>query len=157
MEKTLTKEQAKDKALRLLEFRSHSEKELSDKLKRAGAREEDLPFVIGFLKEYGFINDLKYACAKARELSSLKKFGKHRIAADLKFRGIAPEYIDEALSLLDDNEEEKLLPMLQKKLGGNFERKNIDKAMRHFAAKGYSFDCIKQCIDKLENENLQKG
>lgn len=35
--KELTFDEAKDKALRLLEFRSHSERELSDKLKRAGA------------------------------------------------------------------------------------------------------------------------
>ena len=37
--KELTFDEAKDKALRLLEFRSHSERELSDKLKRAGAKE----------------------------------------------------------------------------------------------------------------------
>jgi len=40
--KELTFDEAKDKALRLLEFRSHSERELSDKLKRAGAKEEDI-------------------------------------------------------------------------------------------------------------------
>ena len=33
--KELTFDEAKDKALRLLEFRSHSERELSDKLKRS--------------------------------------------------------------------------------------------------------------------------
>ena len=36
--KELTFDEAKDKALRLLEFRSHSERELSDKLKIAGDR-----------------------------------------------------------------------------------------------------------------------
>ena len=40
--KELTFDEAKDKALRLLEFRSHSERELSDKLKIAGAKEEDI-------------------------------------------------------------------------------------------------------------------
>ena len=39
--KELTFDEAKDKALRLLEFRSHSEREISDKLKRAGAKEEE--------------------------------------------------------------------------------------------------------------------
>ena len=38
--KELTFDEAKDKALRLLEFRSHSERELSDKLKRAVQRKK---------------------------------------------------------------------------------------------------------------------
>ena len=41
-EKTLTREQTKDKALRYLEFRSHSKNELRMKLKRCGALDEDI-------------------------------------------------------------------------------------------------------------------
>ena len=52
--KELTFDEAKDKALRLLEFRSHSERELSDKLKRAGAKEEDIDEILEFCRNYGF-------------------------------------------------------------------------------------------------------
>ena len=52
MEKKLTFEQAKDKALRLIEFRSHSEKELREKLKHAGAEAEDIDSVVEFLLHY---------------------------------------------------------------------------------------------------------
>ena len=48
--KELTFEQAKDKALRLLEFRSHSERELKDKLKRAGAKEDDIEEILEFCR-----------------------------------------------------------------------------------------------------------
>ena len=61
IKKELSKNETKEKALRLLAFRAHSEKELSDKLKRAGAKDEDLPGVMEFVKEYGFVNDAEYA------------------------------------------------------------------------------------------------
>ena len=59
--KELTFDEAKDKALRLLEFRSHSERELSDKLKRAGAKEEDIDEILEFCRNYGFLDDRKYS------------------------------------------------------------------------------------------------
>ena len=55
--KELTFDEAKDKALRLLEFRSHSERELSDKLKIAGAKEEDIDEILEFCRNYGFLDD----------------------------------------------------------------------------------------------------
>ena len=69
--KELTFDEAKDKALRLLEFRSHSERELSDKLKRAGAKEEDIDEILEFCRNYGFLDDRKYAIAKAKDLKNL--------------------------------------------------------------------------------------
>lgn len=66
--KELTFDEAKDKALRLLEFRSHSERELSDKLKRAGAKEEDIDEILEFCRNYSFLDDRKYAIAKAKDL-----------------------------------------------------------------------------------------
>lgn len=152
MEKELTKEQAREKALRLLEFRPHSEKELGDKLKRAGAAEEDIFEIFEFLREYGFLDDLKYACSKARDLANLKKFGRMRIYSDLKSRGICAEYIEEALAELDFDEGEVLMPLAEKKLGGNFDKKNIERTIRYFYSKGYKYDDIKRCIDTLRTD-----
>ena len=150
--KELTKEQAKDKALRLLEFRSHSEKELTDKLKRAGAKEFDIEEILEFCRNYGFVDDKKYAATKARDLKNLKKYGSKRIKAELYSKGISAEDIEEALLELDDNEEEVLLPLVRKKLGGDFEKKNIDKCIRYFLYRGYSFSDIKNCIDEIKTE-----
>ena len=104
--KELTFDEAKDKALRLLEFRSHSERELSDKLKRAGAKEED----------------------------------------------IDAEYVEEAVSYLDEDEEDMLLPLVEKRLKGDFEKKNIDKCIRYFMYRGYGFSDIKNCIDNIKEK-----
>ena len=152
IKKELTKQEAKDKALRLLAFRAHSEKELSDKLIMAGAKKEDLPYVLDFVKEYGFVNDADYAVHLARDLQKIKKYGKNRIIAELKKRGIAAEFIDAALLETDDGEADILLPLMERKLGGNFDRKNIDRAIRYFAYRGYDFDDIKACIERLKQE-----
>lgn len=147
--KELNASQAKEKALRLLEFRAHSEKELCDKLRRAGAKSEDLPEIIDFLRNYGFLNDGEYAKRLARDLQNVKKYGRRRIAQELKTRGINGEILDDALAELKEDEDETLLPLVQKKLGGNFERKNIDKAVRYFMYRGYGYDDIKRCIDSV--------
>lgn len=153
--KELTAEQAKEKALRLLEFRSHSEKELCDKLIRAGAKKEDLPPIIEFLKEYSFLDDSEYAKGLARDLQNLKKLGKRRIIGELKAKGINGEALEEAISELRDEEEDELLPLIERKLGGDFEKKNVDRAIRYFLYRGYGFDDIKACIDKLKSDYFE--
>ena len=51
--KELSAQAAKEKALRLLEFRAHSEKELCDKLIRAGARRRGMPLGASELRNSG--------------------------------------------------------------------------------------------------------
>lgn len=145
-------EQAREKALRLLEFRSHSERELADKLRRAGANDKDIERVLDFCREYGFVNDEAYAAAKARDLKNLKKYGKNRIRQELYSKGIARENIDAAIDALEDDYEQILYPLVQKKLGGDFERKNIDKCIRYFIYRGYDLNDIKNCIEGIKGE-----
>lgn len=153
--KELSKSEAKEKALRLLEFRSHSEKELYDKLIRAGANAEDLPEIFEFLREYSFVNDAEYAKKLARDLQNLNKYGRRRIREELKFRGIFGEELENAMLELSDEEEEQLLPLMERKLGGNFEKKNIDRAIRYFAYRGYGFDDIKSAVERIKGEALE--
>lgn len=149
--KKLNYEQAKEKALRLLEFRSHSERELSDKLKRAGAQEEDIEAILEFCRRYGFVNDADYARRKARDLHNFKKYGKRRIKQELYSKGISPEDIESALSEIEDDEDE-LYKLVQKKLGGNFDKKNIDKCVRYFLYRGYGISEIKRCTEQARGE-----
>lgn len=151
MEKSLTREETKEKALRLLEFRSHSEYELKQKLLRAGAEAADIESAVEFLNAYGFLDDQKYAKAKAKELAALKKFGKKRIAADLRNRGIDAEIIDAAVSELEHDEFEMLLPLVRKKMRGDFEKKSVDRTLRYCITKGYKFEDIKKCIEIIKD------
>lgn len=150
----LTYEQSKDKALRLLAFRAHSEYELRDKLKRANAVEEDIDRIIEFCKEYKFLNDADFAKRKAADLKNLKKFGKNRIKSELRRVGISSDIIEDVLVDMDfEDEADKLLPLVEKKLDGDFERKSKDRCIRYFMYRGYDFYTIKNCIDTVVSEN----
>ena len=146
-----TYEQVKEKALRLLEFRAHSEGELFQKLKQQAASDEHIEEVLAFCREYGFVNDEDFAIRKARDLQNIKKFGKHRIIQELRAKGISGELVDMAVSQLDF-EENDLKPMIEKKLKGDFDKKNIDKCIRYFIYRGYDFGQIKNCIEELKGE-----
>ena len=57
---------------------------------------------------------------------------------------------------LSDEEEDQLLPLMERKLGGNFDKKNIDRAIRYFAYRGYDFGDIKSAIEKVRGEALEE-
>ena len=144
-------EQTKDKALRLLTFRAHSEKELCDKLRMAGAKEEDIERTLEFCRTYEFVNDLQYAKSKARDLKNLKKYGKRRIEAELYSKGISSETVSEAVGELEFDDD--ILKMLvEKKLANNFEKKSIDRCMRYFLYRGYEMSDIRNCIEEIKGE-----
>lgn len=145
-------EGAKDKALRLLSFRSHSEYELKNKLITAGADADTVEKVLEFLREYRFVNDSLYAQKLASDLFNLKKYGKRRIIQELMHRGISRDLCEEACSLLEGDEEETLIPLMRKKLGGSFDKKSRDRAFRYFATRGYSFDDIKTAFNIAAEE-----
>lgn len=146
-----TYEQVKEKTLRLLEFRAHAEGELKMKLRRLGAKEEHIQEAIAFCKEYGFVNDKDYAFRKAKDLYNLKKYGSHRIMQELRAKGIATHIAEEAIAQIEFKEDE-LRPLIEKKLKGDFDKKNIDKCIRYFIYRGYDFAEIKKCIEEIKGE-----
>ena len=150
-------EEVKEKALTLLEYRSHSEKELRDKLRRKGADDEDIHRVMDFLREYGFVNDEVYADRLAHDLVRVKKYGAYRVKRELMSRGIAEDIAAAAAENNAADEEETLLPLVEKKLAGNFDKKNIDKAIRYFIYRGYRFDDIRRCIDTAKQNGEEYG
>ena len=146
----LTYEQAKDKALRLLTFRAHSEKELASKLRRAGAEDEDIEGILDFCREYKLVNDADFAKRKAADLKNLKKYGKRRIKSELYALGIDSETAEEVLLELEDDTEE-LARLVERKLGGDFERKSVERCIRYFMYRGYDLYDIKDCIEQCMN------
>ncbi|MCX7714863.1 MAG: recombination regulator RecX [Clostridia bacterium] len=147
-DKVLTYEQVKEKALYLLSFRPHSERELEKKLLKIGAKEQDIEDVIEFCKEYCLIDDEAFAKQLALQLS--EKYGKSRIGYELARRGISRDIISVCLEEIEFDEEVLLL-LVEKKLAGNFEKKSIDRAIRYFSSHGYAISDICRCIDTLKN------
>ena len=86
---------AKQSALRYLERRPHSEKELRQKLAKKNYEPMAIDSAIDFLKEYNYINDYKYFEDYAQWLADRKYYGRSRVEIELAKRGANKEAIAE--------------------------------------------------------------
>ncbi len=149
-----TYEKVKEKALRLLEFRSHSESELRQKLRHAGATDEHIEDTLEFCRRYGFVNDKSYAQRKAADLINLKKYGLRRVRSELKAKGIASEIIDEVMLDIDaENEPDVLEELVEKRLRGDFSDKNAERCIRYFVYRGYDIYDIRNAMQTVKERS----
>jgi len=96
-QKKLNAEALWEYALRALGGRAHSVAELSEKLRRRAAHEEDVHRVVAQLKQYGYLNDRRYAQAFAASRLENEGFGKMRVLAELRRRRVAPSIAEQAV------------------------------------------------------------
>ena len=151
-EENIIFEKAKNKALSSLARRMYTGKELCDKLIKYQIAPEIAAEAVEWAKEYGFVNDLEYARMYINECINSKKYGMRRIKQALIYKGIDAYTIEDALAEVEFEEREMLIPLVEKKLAGNFDRKNVDKVIRHFAGRGYSFSDIKSAIGQIKDD-----
>ena len=149
---------AKNYSARLLSQRSYTVKAMKEKLLSHIGDEEITEKTIDFLKEYRLLDDYDYATRYAHDLLHLKKLGISQIKWKLKEKGIAQNIIEHVINELDceDTILENLESLAVKKINKNYDIKNIAKAKRYLASRGYSFDQINSVFSKIkaEDENL---
>jgi regulatory protein len=79
-----------DYALKILGGRAYSSGELREKLRRRAEKQEDVESLMGRLKDYGYLNDQRFAETFATSRLNNEKFGKTRVMQDLRQRRVAP-------------------------------------------------------------------
>ncbi len=77
-------------ALRVLTARAVSTGELREKLRRRAERASDIDETLVRLKDYGYLNDRRFAEGFAASRLSNDKFGRVRVLRDLRQRRVAP-------------------------------------------------------------------
>ena len=143
------------KAMALLLHKDRTEKELSDRLYRAGFSEESALFAMEYVKSFGYIDDHRYA-ATYIDYHKLSK-SRREISRKLIEKGIPEDILHAALSERyngsdeggesADAEDVALQSVISKRLKGRdiseltFEEKQ--KEMRYLAGKGYPADKIR--------------
>ena len=104
---------AYENALRLLSMRAHSEKELTDKLKRkyksAAAKQ-----AVEKCRELGLIDDEKFAVMLADELVRRKHYAPKRVENELISRGIDRHIAQSAAQTLDIDEKISIIDIIDK-------------------------------------------
>ncbi len=90
-------DRAHRKALRLLQVRNRSCKEIEDRLRAGGYREGVTGAILERLKRSGLLDDRRFALERARAMGKRKGWGPRKLRWDLSRYGLADELIDQAV------------------------------------------------------------
>ena len=142
----------RDYGLYLIEFKDRTEKELRDKFKEKGYDENDTEDEIEFLKNYGYIDDKRYAEHFTHDAINIKKWGKMRIRTELLRKGVDRETVDNTIEdAFFEVEDDLVLTQMQTRFK-NSDFSNIKERTRifnFFMRRGFSPDEIKGAMNKM--------
>lgn len=150
---------ALDRAVGYLAARARSKREIEEKLLRAGYRTCTVEMVIYKLEREKLLDDADFA-RQWVESRSNHKLGKNRIAQELRRKGITQEEAEDALSVVDDdNQLAGALALAQKAAARVKPEEDIRKAVNRIAGmlarRGYSWDIAKEAIHQaISDENV---
>ncbi|MBR5236206.1 MAG: RecX family transcriptional regulator [Clostridia bacterium] len=143
-------------ALHLLDRHSYTEAAMCRKLRDRGTDEETILNVISFLKGYHYIDDEDYARRYIKAALHAGKSGLKKIQYDLVGKGVDKDIIETVISELSEEEFDEMvaiMPILQKKLRGDYSFQNKMKAKRYLLSRGFSVDSIDHAMQKTEEES----
>jgi len=143
----------KNSALKIIERSYKTEKQIYDKLIEKDYDKPSIERALDFLKEYKLLDDEKYAKTYIKE--KIKEQGKNKIKYALISRGISDKIIQECLSLIDSEEEEKSAMYLgEKKYSILIKREDDPKKIYkklgdYLISRGYDFQTVKIVLNKI--------
>lgn len=143
---------AKDKALWLISYRSHSRKELFDKLKR-DFDEASAEKAVDRMEQLGLINDEEFARQYARKLIYGKKMSLKSAEYELLRKGIDGITAEEVLYELEYDPQNQIIDIINKKYKNIDDEKIRRRAVAALQRKGYSWEEIRQAIESLVTDN----
>lgn len=141
-------ESAKKRALRLLERRDYSRKELVLKLTEKGEPLEDAEAVADRMVELGVVSDERYSQMLVRHYAA-KGYGACRIKQELYRHGIDKELWDEAMEQMPTQEETMDKLFRSKLRSASPDRAEIKKATDAMLRRGFSWSEIAACKQRV--------
>lgn len=151
----------REAAIRYLGTGAKSVKQVEDYLIKREATEEDVLEVVSFLKDLGYLDDVKFARG-VFEREYEKGRGKTRTLQYLKSKGVSSEALEEGYErFLEEYEgeyDERSLALkegIKALSGGQLDEKTKAKIARRLATKGFSPKDIYYTLDKLKNGNIR--
>ncbi len=143
------REKARFLALGQLLRRMRSEWELRDYLKRKDYVPEIIDQTLGWLAEYGYVDDKKFADAWVANRRLLKASSRRRLRQELRQKRVKDEVIDQALTE-DETDEKQVLRDLVARKEKQPRYQNKLKLMQYLTRQGYSYEDIKSVLEKSD-------
>ncbi|MBQ6998771.1 MAG: regulatory protein RecX [Clostridia bacterium] len=151
LESNLSK--AKAKAFDIVARKMVTENELRTKLTDKGYDGMICDIVIETMREYNYINDADY-CVSFFDYAVSKGWGKIKIRAELKRRGVDESTVSAAMAEYDDCPEQRIYDLLCRKFtdADLKDYKQKQKVLRFFASRGFDFDSIQSAVSRFISE-----
>ncbi|MCY1713838.1 regulatory protein RecX [Caproiciproducens galactitolivorans] len=144
---------AGEKALYLLEHRSHSQKELADKISRVASREA-AEAAAQHMADIGLVNDEDYGRRLAADLLCRKGYSASRTRRELEQKGIDRELAEQIIEETAPDPVQKIQEIIRRKYGLlPQDEKGRRRSIAALQRLGYHWDDIRTAINEMENED----
>ncbi len=150
---SLLMRRVRERILYLIADYDRSEQNIRQKISMAGYRGRFVDDAIDSLKEYGYIDDLRFARYYAESMRDTKGRSAFAISRSLYEKGISRDVIDTVMGELDIDEEAQILKALSSKGYNEDNIRQIDdkerqKLISFLMRKGFSYDLISIYVRK---------
>ncbi len=141
---------AKTRALRILGKRQMSRREITERLKQKGEKEDTAHIVADWLVKIGAVDDKEYAASIVRHYMFIG-YGMMRIRDELYRRGIDRELWEEALAQLPDMEEAAYKALKKKLKGKKPDKEELVRVNAGLYRRGFKWDEIRAAAERYMN------
>lgn len=147
-----------ERAVKLLAAKPRSVAELRERLLHAkNTNEEVVETVIARLREYGYLNDERFAFSYASYKVKQKPVGRRRLERDLKFKKIDSGVANEALEMVfTETPEEQLIDQaIAKRLrirGKPKNRAETKSLFDHLLRQGFEFELVSDKVRAIATD-----
>lgn len=143
---------AKEKALRLISYRDHSKKELTDKIKRT-CDSESAQKAVERMEELGLVDDENYARRYAYQLLFSKHMSPEGAARMLVQKGIDRELAYEIVEEYPVDTVESIKAVIDKKYRNIGDEKIRRRAVAALQRLGYKWDEIRNALEEYTEDD----
>jgi len=143
-----------NKAMALCAAREYCISDISSKLRSWGNQEKDIDRLIEKLVKENFINEERYATGYVKDKFSCNKWGKIKIAAQLRAKSIPGDIISMALNSIDNDLYQRTLSDLLSSHRRHIKARNPydlkGKLLRYGLSKGFESSLVYDLLNETE-------
>ena len=152
--------QALDRAVGMLALRARSRREIEERLLRSNYRPCTVEMVLYKLESENLLDDADFA-RQWVEARSGRAMGRGRITQELRRKGVSQEEAENALDLIDDEDQLAGAIALAEKAAarikpGEDPRKAASRIAGMLARRGYSWDIAKEAIHQALSDEIEE-
>ena len=147
---------AHKEAIKFLNLRMRTQKQIGDKLKEKGFSEEIIASTVEKLGEWGYTDDAAYAREYIIYRLNGSKKSWRAIFYDLKLEGVDKEIIQSVAGEFDTDETLRAMIVAEKILGQRRDEKSLKKLQGTLQRNGFYWDAISYVMSRLGMDETEE-